>query len=624
MQAFRRRGIAGRIGTVVAAIAAIVLPGAGVATAASSSHAAPSATSTSGHTTCVAAGAGSQCTGTFSGDNAYDPWLDTYDNDAGAKAGSVPGGEISHPPVVTVSQTKDLVDQSVNVSWQYITPTLSQNTQPNGVNPLYYTVDIYECKGTNPTPDTTGLGDQCDEQLVGQPNVTTQTGAPNAVVASTYALGEPATGLQSEPNSKSWSSLAGTTGGDPAQWKGQAQIHLEVGQENSTLGCGPSAPCSLVILPNLGGNYANANDHLNTSQCGHHEFDGTGAGFLGLKAKVLPNDFPSPCQMNDRIVVPLSFSPLAVGSGCPDRNPQFSVFGSPMMSRAMTQWEGGMCTGPAPVSLQYSSLDEPDAREEFLQSAGALSSSVDMSLVTLPATGQTSSRKFTYAPLANSGVAMAYYLEDGSSTVGRPVGRVVLDPRLAAKLTTESYSLNYDCTVPPPPLSDGPKQWPPLPGPSQTCDPAVKGNPHTIFDDPEFQALNTGCQPLFEAATFSCGAGDFTAADNFGGNDVKFHGDFMPTVLGVPSDLTFQLTDWVGADAETAGFLAGKKDLWGMSVNTNYKNTSYPADQFQTLLDPGTQDPNPLSCKVSDNSCEAAGTFDATMQWCPSPVSAPQ
>src|SRR5215469_1764740 len=200
---------------------------------------------------------------------------------------------------------------------------------------------------------------------------------------------------------------------------------------------------------------------------------------------------------------------------------------------------------------------------------------------------------------------MAYYLDDQQAN--RPVGQVVLDPSLAAKLTTESYSLNFDCTAQP--VDPG---WPKLPAAGEFCDPAVKGNPHTVFDDPEFQLLNNDCQPWFESASYSCGAGDFTGADGFGDSSGKGNvkdGDFLPTVLGPPSDLTFQLTDWIGADADAAGFLAGKKDLWGMRVNTNYKDISYPTDQFQTQMDPGATNPG-STCNFQNGACDS----DATMQ----------
>jgi ABC-type phosphate transport system substrate-binding protein len=616
MYRLRRRGIAARVGTVIvaiAAIAAMALPGAAAATAASSSPSASPAASASpttcGTTTsctkCVPKGMGTTCTGTYSGDNAYDPWLDKWDGLSGAVPNS-PGGQISHPPVVTVSQTKNLNDQSVNVSWQYFTPTLSTSQAPNPTGNLkFYKVLIYECKGADPAVDSSGLGNSCAEEQVGQPDVTTQTGAPNAVTGITYALDASGGG----PNSYNWGgdSSNSNTGGDPADWKGQAQIHIEVGgQENSKLGCGPGTPCSLVIVPNFGGNYdfdpSGAPSNTITADCENHSFDDPFDAF-GADASNAADSFA--CEFRDRIVVPLSFSPTAVSSGCPGGNPQFNAEGSPMLQRAMTQWQSGFCKGSAPVNLGFTSLDESDAREQFLQGAQALSSSVDMALVTLPATGQTSSRKFTYAPLANSGVAMAYYLDDAAD--GRPVGQVVLDPRLAAKLTTESYSLTFGCTVPPPQdQPPGGKPWPGLPNPSETCDPAVKDNPNTIFDDPEFQALNTHCQPLFEAADYSCGASDF-ADDFFAGGDDK-GGDFLPTVLGASNDMTFQLTDWTGADPDAAGFLAGKKDLWGMSVNTNYKNVSYPIEQFDTHKDPGTTPPWPITCTAG--GCG----IDATMQ----------
>jgi hypothetical protein len=228
-----------------------------------------------------------------------------------------------------------------------------------------------------------------------------------------------------------WGGSPKATGGNPATWEGQAQFHIEIGQENSQLGCSVTSPCSLVVVPNFGGawNYmppTNQPSQTDTSHCEDHTNDDSRDADVNLGGVVYANSHVfAACQNMDRIVVPLSFAPTA--ANCPNGNPAFYAEGSPMMNRAMTQWQAGMCTGSAPVDLQYSfGVSEEAARSAFLQGGQSLSARTDMALTTLPpdaAAAQGSSRKFTYAPLANSGVALAYYLDDPST--GQSINHVV-------------------------------------------------------------------------------------------------------------------------------------------------------------------------------------------------------
>jgi hypothetical protein len=587
----RRRGLAARVGTIavaVGALAAVALP---AASAAMSLPASPAAQTAPNPAKCTTTGVKTTCIGNYNGlpeFNAWNPWT---------------GMTISHPPVVTVSQTKNLTDQIVTVNWQYFTPSLDVSGNPNpGVGAVNYEVNIQECKGTNAD---SCFGSTEGVQGLGAPGNALAEGGPSAGI--TYSLG--LHGAQGIPSTWSGSSTGSTTGGDPATWKGSAQFHIETGVTNNSLGCDASTPCSLVIRPNFGG--GSPYSSTNTSQCLSHTIDPS------LHGNLPPNNSAarSPaCEVWHQIVVPLHFAPTA--KNCPQSAPAFSAEGSPMMDRQMTQWQSAWCTGPAPVSLQFTRFGEQDARNAFLQGNG-LGAGIDMALTTLPATASqasSSSRKFTYAPLANSGTAIAYYLDDVNTgpgaPKGQPINQVVLDPRLVAKLTTESYSLSYDCTVSPqsPP-------WPRKPGaPSQTCDPAVTHmvgktrvpNPHTLFDDPEFLALNKNCRPAGAAKNYVCGASDFPSDY---GNSTNL-GVFLPTVPAGLNDMTYQLTDWVGANAGGAAFLAGKADPWGMRVNTNYRNVPYPTQQFQTTLDPGTTYPGNIPCP--GGAC-SGGQIGATM-----------
>jgi ABC-type phosphate transport system substrate-binding protein len=569
---------------VLGVLAMFTLPGASAAVAQSTAATptppasasptpAPTPPPAPSQTKCVTASSGATtCTGTYGGDTAWEPT-----NTIGG------GSENPNPPSVTVSQTHDLVDQSVSVSWQNFTPgkTNEGGTPPVGVDPAVYNIGLYECRGTNPRAPSVGQTDTVSPDCYAGASAYGYTALPNTQILFTASDGT-----------------------------GQGTFHIEAGTEdNNFLNCDVNTPCSLVVVPNWGGE-----EPLGSAfkeDCANHAQD---FFRLGHQFSAANNYIGQPCSWNDRFVVPLSFAQTP--ANCPPKTPEFYAQGSPMMTRAMTQWQSKWCNSSAPVSLNYTSIDEPDARTDFLQGGQNLGASIDMAVVTLPDAGQASSRKFTYAPLANSGVAMAYYLDDAQTK--QPINQVVLDPRLVAKLTTESYSLQYDCTQEPLPLNSGTgPQWPQLPGPSDTCDPAVTHNPHTLFDDQEFLSLNKDCQPAGEAKNYVCGASDFPG-DGSDGNQMLL-GPFLPTVLGGNSDMTFQLTDWVHANADAAAFLAGQVDPWDMHVNSNYLNISYPTWYFQTL-DPGTTYPDQGAIKCTGLSCSGTGLWDATMNAAWNPV----
>ena len=514
---------------LVAAPAALALP---VAAAASSSPQA-AAVAPAGHTRCVTAqSSATTCTGTYGGDRAYSP-----------KTGKMLPP--TKPPTVTVSQTRNLVNQVVHLSWTNFTPSTSQSDgitpEPDNQPTTLYHVAIYECRGTNPTSPVGNGDSQTSKQCYDIWNVTqvnAVAGAANGVITYTRPDGS-----------------------------GEADFLVEAGPTNSFLHCGVHSPCSLVVVPNWGGSESLPPNV--TKNCADHSND---AAILPGVLNITPGFgwnyyIGASCSWADRIVVPLSFAPQP--SNCPARAPAFQSDGSPMLEPSMTQWQVGLCTGRRGLSFGYTSDNEYLARQFFLAGTGALTSRVDMALVTRPpAAVPPSARKFTYAPLANSGIAIAYYIDNPKTA--KPITNLVLNARLVAKLLTQSYSLSYDCT-----LNPGPPQKPP-PAPSSTCDPAVAHNPPTIFDDPEFLALNGG-NTAANRANFP--------PDN--SNWATPIGVFLPIVVSGNSDMTYELTRWVMSDPAARAFLAGQPEKWHgkvyMRVNSNYRHISYPADQFQPL-----------------------------------------
>ena len=325
---------------------------------------------------------------------------------------------------------------------------------------------------------------------------------------------------------------------------GQASIDVETGLENSFLGCGQSHPCSLVVVPGQGGAPGHCTDHS-----GDLGLFGSGNALASNTFSLTPGA-SGECAWANRIVIPLSFAPTP--NGCPQRNPAFTVVGSPMAAGAMQQWLTGLCAGRRGMTINYdSTLGEPTAV------TNAVNKIDDVALTTLPASADgvaTGNTPFVYAPIAVSAVSVAYWIDNVST--GEQLGGLKLNQRLLAKLLTTSYTPNVACKGVPPPAN---------------CDPGVDRNPFNIFFDPEFKILN----PAIAAAV--------PTKPLFSGQ-----ANVVPTVLSGPSDMTWTATRWIGADPGASSFLAGTFDPYGMHVNTNYLGLTYPANTFQV------QDPTQL------------------------------
>ena len=560
----RRRRIGVRLRTVGAllATAAALLgfgPAPGARAASPTAVHAASATGGTGGTSCVPSGeGGTTCTGTYSGDTAWDNYLNQGN-----------GGMVPAEPQVAVDQTVNLTNQMVHISWSNFTPSGYEGNgdQATGLSNgfkqslEFYPVFVVECKGAHPQSI-----DACNELLVGTPS----SGAPGNAVESYTQAGQ--TTQASDCSDVPTDTVCGT---------GYTDIQVQTRIQNNTLGCDNSEPCSIAVLPQWGGNtYAQPTD------CEDHSLDLPDNGGY---ASTQYGDYTS-CMWNDRIVVPLSFAPTSQQL-CASNDYAFSAQGSPMLERVMGQWEPGWCTAAqGKVDFNYDSgVNEEEARTGFLDGGSSLSSSTDVALVTDPAnSGQTSgsSRQFTYAPLATTSITVAYYVDN--QVTQEPITDLKLDARLVAKLLTESYSLQFgQCAA------GQSKQ-------SDLCDPQVAGNPVSIFADPEFYQLN----PEYSEADFQT---ETNGLDNTG--------DFLPIVLAGNSDMTYELTRWVEADPDARAFLEGQPDPWGMHVNSYYeqgKSQTYPLNEFQ-VLDPGYTPKSSVLGSTDD-------PFLATMQVAWNPV----
>jgi hypothetical protein len=413
----------------------------------------------------------------------------------------IPGTTNSHysqASAVTVTQDTHLVNQMIQVSWTGFSPSSATLYDPASTD---YPVMVAECNTARPTSP-----DQCYD-------------ATNSGQTATFGADGPG------------NTAYGTT---VANGSGAVDIEIYTSVQNQFLGCSATHQCSLVIVPSQGG------DSLDYSppHCAGHTQDNQ-ATDLGQYAFTELNNSPNgQCSWAKRIVIPLRFSPTP--NGCPLRAANFTAGGSPMLARAMQEWQSGLCERSSPITIQYnSSINEYEARNDYALGLN------DIAFTTQPlAPGTSAKHPYAYAPVAISAVSIAYWLDN--TVTGQPYTNLKLNARLLAKLLTTSYSYTDDaCPVA---ASD-----------PFGCDNSVDGNPQNLFADPEFKKLNPAIT-----------------------NPADPDGFQVPTVAAGNSDMTWTTTSWISADKDASGFLAGTFDQWGSHVSTSYLGLKYPTDTFTT------------------------------------------
>jgi hypothetical protein len=422
---------------------------------------------------------------------------------------------------VTVSQTQNLVDQIVHVSWSGFTPSthgtfvVFGNSNNGNWNTVGYPVVVYECHGTNPA-----ITDCYGGLHYGQ---------------------NPAAGFQLPSQSAGlWAPdfpgnvAAAVTHSDGT---GAADIEVYTANQSPTLGCDASHQCSIVVEPNYGGDALGQTTKDGSAACANHGGDtGLGGEATGVTFNTVGGtgfQDGEQCAWNNRTVVPLTFAP--VPSACPASAANVAAEGMPMLDRALAQWTVGSCLNSSnPVTLRYSSdLTEPEARDDFLVGR----SGADMAFTSLPADPAASTtHPYTYVPLGSTGIAIAFFVDDVHTHL--PVTSMKLNARLVAKLLTQSYDVeNF--------------------GNAKSDTLSVQGNPTCLFQDKEFLALNQG-------------------SGVFWPNCVVAGVNTLPIVAGGNSDLVRELTTWIADDPDAGAFLSGTPDPYGMHVDTYYKTSAYP------------------------------------------------
>lgn len=229
--------------------------------------------------------------------------------------------------------------------------------------------------------------------------------------------------------------------------------------------------------------------------------------------------------------VRIGFEP--VGSRCAVGAPERQISGSEVVSLAVQSWQPALCRQSGGSVYSHLTIAESDALV-----AASTAKDAPLALTTYPTSDANAA--LTYAPIALSGISITFAIDRNpdpfgsvppgyASAVNLPFTELKLTPRLLAKLLTNSY-------------------WGSLPPESDHSYLGGK-NPENITKDKEFLAINDpewGYQSLVSPA--------------------------LSDVL-VPqgrSDAARALWSYITSDPDAAAFLAGEPDPNGMTVNPWY------------------------------------------------------
>ncbi len=471
---------------------------------------------------------------------------DTALTDSAVTVSGKPDGPFANLKV-TVSQTKNLINQTVTVSWSGGVPTV-----PTFTNFGIHYLQIMQCWSDDPngpdrsqcqyggliTQTSPGAGPWVRSRQVDYPEVDPKetikkpAGTTKNVFVPFWSVGKDRPTDPVFTNSNPFFDKQITNEIPLARTRGDGTglefFEVQTVRQAAGLGCGEplttggvttGRSCWLVIVPR-----------------GNTEVDGsarTGSGSVtNLRSSPL-----SPTNWDNRIVFPLEFLP--VGKPCPIGASERAVIGHELAVDAVTRWQPALCAGGGAL-FSYTQVSDQVARDLVLEG-----SSPALALVTnpIPTERAPPDRPLVYAPMGLSALAIAFNVEHQPHPSASPDARLLdgtrftsmsLTPRLVAKLLTQSY--RFAVTG----LPD-----------------YLKNNPKGLTVDPEFLDLNPEYRDF---ATFNQSP---DALVQLGGSDV-----------------TSLLWSWVKADPDASAFLAGEPDQYGMVVNPNNKDLALPTSAF--------------------------------------------
>jgi hypothetical protein len=440
---------------------------------------------------------------------------------------------------VTVSQTQHLIDQVVKVSWA----GADQTAPERGGFSINY-LQVMQCwadNGAAPRREQCQFGAgrpggggahvnrrQVNGDIVDplETYTTRSKGCSNVFVPFESVTGVTETCDSSQffdANTTNEVDLARTQ----ADGTGTVFFETQTATEAAGLGCGAPLSagsgavtgrrCWLVVVPR---NNKEVDGSVRTIQ----------------QTNQLDSSPLSATNWSHRIEIPLDFDPI--GAACKLGAVETPTAGHELITEAMSRWQGALCGAgtvygfsQVPVDAVHRQLASPSPGLDFM---------------TLPLNRAdvASSGSLTYAPVALSGLALAFNIDRQYSRLATPkelgqegsrFPQLNLTARLVAKLLTQSYRSGTDFGAE-----------------------YLKNNPSDLIHDPDFLKYN----PEFSSnLVSSLSVGDALEA------------------IG-QSDAAVVLWNWIDHDKSARAFIDGAADPWGMKVNPNYKGIQLPLDSF--------------------------------------------
>lgn len=485
---------------------------------------------------------------------------------------------------VTVSQTQDLVDQTVNLAIKGV----KGGTNVLGGNSTAY-LQVFECWGgltssgapnlhaSEPDPATCQVGATGADSRGGTANLSEgrYVGTDPLVLGGNWLdyynnakgdlpfwtiggaiSGSTAKRLNSYFNTTTTNELSSVNIG--ADGSANRPFETQTGQEAPGLGCGvrPNAPststCWLVIVPRING--------------------------------VMVNSGPiAPSLWAQRLQVKLGFRQAA--STCPGGKARTLIGGSEVLSDAAASWTPGICDSKQ-IELGYSKLGDEVARTQFetganpavltsqpipdstpaIQVPVALGAPViAYSMTYQPTCIERTPAPSTDAEARQCGYANLADLQTDWKRAGTPVRTLNLDARLVAKMLTQSYDdalIHKSGLVTP--------AW-------------ALAEPQNLANDPEFLRLNPS---LAHESTSS------------GSPVLKINHLILESVR---SDAAAQVWNWILADPEARAFLNGCPDPDGHVIDPFYSTRTYVGCESQRATLAAQNAANRAATTVSPN-----------------------
>ena len=489
------------------------------------------------------------------------------------------GKGVSHTVSFSVSQSTNLLArQNVVVGWTgaVATHNYSVTTNPASNNNDEYPMVLMECWGTDngnldPTQCGTSMGlnafvpavvkDTNTDKTVNSTHVWNfgithqfQFQAVDGAWYNMYYGGSDSTKDSIPPELRSNSSLPLNARGEWSDTTGSRSgvpFEMRSAGEYPFLGCSDTKACTLVAVP-ITDPVCAATAAANCKAGAKTPVGPGSVATTGINPYVRANAWWLASNWANRLSVGLAFAPVHPCDVVDQRKP-VTISGSEPAAPALSYyWAPRFCLDPKSFRLTYVTQSDPLARTALTTStpSGYQSNAI---LTTLPVTG--SPRPVVQAPVLDTGFAVSFLVDDAG---GNQITQLKVTPLLLAKLMTQSYEAG-------------------------SGEAALKGNPYSMFRDPEFKAVNPG----------------FAVGDQ---TPVIDYNLIMPQPT--QTDVIWALTNYINADPEARAWLSGAPDNYsGMVVNPAFRGYALP--QLYAELRDITPDPpiRTQSEQSSDYAC---------------------